>query len=128
VTTTDTDPDCQTHSLLPARHATDVRAISTHGHLVAIAKPKGEHTAVRRASVVLGQHWFGGRRVDPAEVAGGLRIWWVLNGQPDGDLSPVDYAERPFAHWPPHGSPRACGEGDCRRCELEREHDEAAQR
>jgi len=31
----------------------------------------------------------------------------------------------PYAHWPRHGSERACGEGDCRRCELEQARDEA---
>jgi hypothetical protein len=126
-----TDTDCPTEQLLPALRAVDERTISTQGHLVAIAKPKRERTAVRRASIVLGQHWRGARRVDPAEVADGLRMWWLLNGQPlqpESELSPVEWAERPFAHWPPHGSPRACGEGDCRRCELEREHDEATQR
>jgi hypothetical protein len=61
--------------------ARDEAAIRKDGHLVAIARPKREDTAVRRASVVLGQHWYGGRRVDPAEVADGLRLWLVLHGE-----------------------------------------------
>ena len=32
--------------------------------------------------------------------------------------------DTPYAHWPRHGSERACGEGDCRRCELEQARDE----
>ena len=33
--------------------------------------------------------------------------------------------DTPYAHWPRHGSERACGEGECRRCELEQARDEA---
>lgn len=120
-------PDCTVVALRPALRAIDEQQVKRHGHMVAIAKAKTAETARRRASHVLGRHWHPQPqpRVEPAEVADALRIWHLMH--PDTVLAPLDVEDLPYAHWPPHGSERACHEGDCRRCELEQARDEAAQ-
>lgn len=49
----------------------------------------------------------------------------VAPDAPDGGMS-LSGAECQWPeHWPAHSSPRACHEGDCRRCEMEQEHGES---
>lgn len=49
-----------------------------------------------------------------------------MSGQTATRSDGFDWADaEPYAWWPPHGSERACHEGECARCELERERDEA---